>query len=88
MKYMIYMEQMIAFGISTKKKKQTQYVLKKDEQFLIIHDQDELELDKIQEHIKTAEKALGFISELTKKDVDPDIKTTPSPRPITNFFKD
>lgn len=47
-----------------------------------------IDLDKIQEHIKTAEKALGFISELTKKDVTPDIKIPETPRPITNFFKD
>lgn len=50
-----------------------------------------IDINSIQEHIKTAEKALGLISELTNKSesVSPLRATVPKvPRPINKFFED
>src|SRR5574344_448730 len=49
-----------------------------------------IDINSIQEHIKTAQKALGFIQELTTKGAE---KVTTlygptSPRPINKFFGD
>lgn len=45
-----------------------------------------IDMDSIQEHIKTAQKALGFISELATTKTTETITSTP--RPITKFFGD
>ena len=50
-----------------------------------------IDINSIQEHIKTAEKALGLISELTDKgeSVSPLSASVPKvPRPINKFFED
>ncbi len=47
-------------------------------------------MDSIQEHIGTAQKALSFVQELTSKNVSNVVKdvSTKSPRPINKFFGD
>lgn len=49
-----------------------------------------IDVESIQTHINTAQKALGFISELTKSSGStPNITKAPvDPRPITKFFGD
>ena len=50
-----------------------------------------IDINSIQEHIKTAEKALGLISELTNKSsvTSPLSASVPKvPRPINKFFED
>lgn len=50
-----------------------------------------IDVDSLQEHIKTAQKALGFIEELTSKGAS-NINNIPkgpkSPRPLDKFFGD
>ena len=50
-----------------------------------------IDVDSLQEHIKTAQKALGFIEELTSKGAS-NINSIPkgptSPRPLDKFFGD
>lgn len=50
-----------------------------------------IDIDSLQEHIKTAQKALGFIEELTSKGAS-NINSIPkgpkSPRPLDKFFGD
>lgn len=50
-----------------------------------------IDIDSLQEHIKTAQKALGFIEELTTKgasNVNNIPKGPKSPRPLDKFFGD
>ena len=49
-----------------------------------------IDMDSIQKHINTAQKALGVIEELTTKssNVASTIKGPISPRPLTKFFED
>ncbi|MGM9834191.1 MAG: spore coat protein YlbD [Bacilli bacterium] len=47
-----------------------------------------LDVDKIEEHLQSASKALDLIAELTKKDTASSVVSNVNPRPITNFFKD
>ena len=61
---------------------------KKEEASNITNLVKNMDMDKVQEHINTAQKALGFISELTKKDPVTNTIANVTPRPITNFFKD
>lgn len=50
-----------------------------------------IDIDSLQEHIKTAQKALGFIEELTTKGAN-NVSSIPkgpkSPRPLDKFFGD
>lgn len=47
-------------------------------------------MDSIQKHINTAQKALGFISDLTTKNQTPSVspKGPLNPRPLNKFFED
>ena len=49
-----------------------------------------VDMDSIQKHVNTAQKALGFISELTTKNTGAAniIKGPLSPRPLNKFFED
>lgn len=49
-----------------------------------------VDMDSIQSHINTAQKALGFIQDLTTKDASKIIspKGPITPRPINKFFED
>ena len=49
-----------------------------------------VDMDSIQKHINTAQKALGFISELTSKSPTTEslVKGPLSPRPLNKFFED
>ena len=49
-----------------------------------------VDMDSIQKHINTAQKALGFISELTSKGspVENISKGPLNPRPLNKFFED
>ncbi len=49
-----------------------------------------VDMDSIQKHINTAQKALGFISELTTKNPTPSniAKGPLNPRPLNKFFED
>ncbi len=49
-----------------------------------------VDMNSIQKHINTAQKALGFISELTTKNASSasSIKTPLTPRPLNKFFED
>ncbi len=49
-----------------------------------------VDMDSIQKHINTAQKALGFISELTTKNpsVTPKATGPITPRPLNKFFED
>ncbi len=49
-----------------------------------------VDMDSIQKHINTAQKALGFISELTTKNASPAsiAKGPTTPRPLNKFFED
>ena len=49
-----------------------------------------VDMDSIQKHINTAQKALGFISELTTKNASPTsiAKGPTTPRPLNKFFED
>jgi hypothetical protein len=49
-----------------------------------------IDVNSLQEHIKTAQKALGVIEELTTKGAEKitSIKGPTTPRPITKFFGD
>lgn len=60
----------------------------KDESKNITNIVRNIDVNKIQEHIGTAQKALDIIGELTKKESPKEILSASNPRPITNFFKD
>ena len=49
-----------------------------------------IDMDSVQKHINTAQKALGVIEELTTKssNVASTIKGPLNPRPLTKFFED
>lgn len=48
-----------------------------------------IDMDSIQKHINTAQKALGLVQELTgKSNVASSVKGPVSPRPINHFFED
>ena len=48
-----------------------------------------IDMNSIQEHIKTAQKALSLVSELTAKGASDITNTIPKvPRPINKFFED
>ena len=50
-----------------------------------------INLDEIQKHINTAQKALGVVSDLTTKgtqNVSSTVKGPLSPRPLNKFFED
>lgn len=48
-----------------------------------------IDVNSLQEHIKTAQKALGFIEELTSESAKKVTKTVAStPRPLDKFFGD
>lgn len=48
-----------------------------------------VDMDSIQSHINTAQKALGFVQELTgKKSAISPLKGPSTPRPINKFFED
>ncbi len=48
-----------------------------------------IDMDSIQKHINTAQKALGFVQELTSKGGASEVIKGPvSPRPINKFFED
>ena len=56
-----------------------------------VHNLKNIDVDSLQEHIKTAQKALGFIEELTSKgasNVGSIPKGPKSPRPLDKFFGD
>lgn len=49
-----------------------------------------IDMDSVQKHINTAQKALGLVQELTSKGAESlgSIKTPVAPRPINKFFED
>lgn len=48
-----------------------------------------IDMESVQKHINTAQKALGLVQELTGKSTGiGDIKTPVAPRPINKFFED
>lgn len=49
-----------------------------------------IDMDSVQKHINTAQKALGLVQELTSKGAESlgSIKTPVTPRPINKFFED
>ena len=49
-----------------------------------------IDLTSVQEHIGTAQKALGIVQELTSKGTSAisDVKDIPTPRPINKIFED
>jgi len=48
-----------------------------------------IDMDSVQKHINTAQKALGLVQELTgKTSTTANIKTPVAPRPINKFFED
>lgn len=48
-----------------------------------------IDMESVQKHINTAQKALGLVQELTGKGASvADIKTPVTPRPINKFFED
>jgi hypothetical protein len=48
-----------------------------------------IDMESVQKHINTAQKALGLVQELTGKGVSAgEIKTPVTPRPINKFFED
>ena len=48
-----------------------------------------IDMDSVQKHINTAQKALGLVQELTGKGAVADIAKGPvNPRPINKFFED
>lgn len=49
-----------------------------------------IDMDSVQKHINTAQKALGLVQELTGKGAESlnSIKTPVNPRPINKFFED
>ncbi len=49
-----------------------------------------IDVDSIQKHINTAQKALGFISELTSKNPTSNLTSSGplNPRPLNKFFED
>ena len=48
-----------------------------------------IDMNSIQEHIKTAQKALSLVSELTGKSANPTSTVVPKvPKPINQFFED
>ena len=48
-----------------------------------------IDMDSVQKHINTAQKALSLVSELTgKQGVSSPIKGPTNPRPINKFFED
>ena len=47
-----------------------------------------IDMESVQKHINTAQKALGLVQELTGKASVSDIKTPVTPRPINKFFED
>lgn len=48
-----------------------------------------IDMDSVQKHINTAQKALGLVQELTGKNPSPTTpKTNINPRPINKFFED
>ncbi len=49
----------------------------------------QIDMNSIQEHIKTAQKALSLVSELTGKTPNPTSTVVPKvPKPINQFFED
>ena len=62
--------------------------LQKEESTNITNIVKNIDVNKIQEHIGTAQKALDIIGELTKKESKTQILSQTNPRPIKNFFKD
>ena len=48
-----------------------------------------IDMESVQKHINTAQKALGLVQELTgKASVGEAVKTPVAPRPINKFFED
>lgn len=48
-----------------------------------------IDMDSVQKHIQTAQKALDLVSEITGKSSTPNITKGPTtPRPINKFFED
>jgi len=48
-----------------------------------------IDMDSVQKHINTAQKALGLVQELTGKSAAVDLAKGPvAPRPINKFFED
>jgi len=48
-----------------------------------------IDMDSIQKHINTAQKALGLVQELTGKSSSEALTKTPvAPRPVNKFFED
>lgn len=48
-----------------------------------------IDMESVQKHINTAQKALGLVQELTGKEVASGVTKGPvSPRPINKFFED
>ena len=49
-----------------------------------------IDMDSVQKHINTAQKALGLVQELTGKSTGttPNLKGPATPRPINKFFED
>lgn len=48
-----------------------------------------IDMDSVQKHINTAQKALGLVQELTGKSTITDVAKGPvAPRPINKFFED
>ena len=48
-----------------------------------------IDVESIQKHINTAQKALGIVQELTAKPATPNITKGPiTPRPLNKFFED
>ena len=48
-----------------------------------------IDMDSVQKHINTAQKALGLVQELTSKGaVSTTVKGPSTPRPINKFFED
>lgn len=47
-----------------------------------------IDMDSIQKHINTAQKALGLVQELTGKTTSATSKVPVTPRPINKFFED
>ena len=47
-----------------------------------------IDMNSIQEHIKTAQKALNLVQELTGKSNGEVVKGPSAPRPLNKFFED
>ena len=68
------------------------YITKKSETVMsdnITNKLKSIDMNSIQEHIKTAQKALSLVSELTAKGASSVTNAVPKvPRPINQFFED